>query len=169
MYFQLLTGTHQGKGDKEGKGAKSYAVQLVRNSKGQIIKRYCPVIETDLDLLELFPTIGQPKFRELTKEEYDILKAKETSGEKKAKTPDVSEQKRKAVEDAAQQGAVDISAPLGADVTDKFGEADGASLKVFMKPGGKYMVMDGETGKFLTESSIKKTEVDGFIEKYLET
>lgn len=180
-YFKLLVGAHQ------EKGKKNYQAIEERDGKtGEITKQVNPIVPSEKNLEELF---GNTKFVEVLRNEVPpSIRAqaeKQTSlleeqadkalgGSDQDETPDVPAVPIEAgdeIKAAVEQGAKDIAPPKrGRDVTNQFPLAVKSELKVYLKPGGKYSIVDPDDNKTITSGGpIKKAKVEKFIEDYLET
>jgi len=195
MLFELLVGMHtQGSGDD----AVIYQTEKVWNKKHTVvIREYHPIIDTDVDLVAMFPP---GKFHRLTETEVaawrkehpdnkdqagivlsgstEIANADKIRKQKEELAAMEQEEQEQAVRDAARKGSKEVTTdepnpstvlPTGKNVTKKFPNAAAVKLSVFMKPGGNYIVFDDESGKILNQTPIKQVEVDSFVEAYLET
>ena len=189
FYFRLLKGWFT---VGSGKNAKTYKVETIRDEKTQAITEVIhPVVLFAGNLVKTSP---KGKFVQISKDEaerlLEIEKARvavtppdTTLPQSPVVKPEVPVQT--SVEQAVQQGAKDILQPAegleaaqrklaaileGKDVSEKFEEAETAGLQVFYKPAGQYFVVEKTSRTLLnTEGSLKKTEVDEFIDKFLET
>lgn len=194
MFFELLIGMHT---EGSGEDAVIYQAEKIWNKKHtQVIREYHPIIETERDLIAMWPSL-KGKFRRLSQAEGDAWKkehpdelsgivqqgkdnipnAAEVARQKQEEARAEQEEQERLVEEAAREGAKVIetpdtlpeAVPTGKNVTKKFDSAAPAKLSVFMKPGGHYTVFDDESGKTLNQTPIKQAEVSEFIEAYLET
>ena len=189
LYFRLLKGWFT---VGSGKECKTYKVETIRDEKTQEITEVIhPVIAFPRNLVNVSP---KGKFVQISEDEFnrllEIEKARAAVTPPDTALPQSPVEKpvaevQTAVDQAVQQGAKDITQPTeghaeavkkmavileGKDVSDRFEEAETAGLQVFYKPAGRYFVIEKDTQTLLnTEGSLKKTEVDEFIDKFLET
>lgn len=160
-YFRLLQGIHQ------EPGRQTFQVTEEKDDKGEVIAVNQPVIESDLDLVILF---GSGKFERVPDPPKTLLNVTGGTGVAPAPAPQPSP-----VAQAAAQGAVAVAEPpnYGKDVTRRFPAAVENTIRVFMKPGGKYTLVDPETEPPTVINpdgvTYKRSDVAGAIETYLES
>jgi hypothetical protein len=173
-YFRLLVGAHQEPGKKNYQAVVEYDKKT-----GKIIREEYPIVPSEKDLVKLF---GEEKFQEVPRDQVPqtLLRAaedkesektspKDESSDSAAYQPDKTDKEE--IQKATEEGAKDIGPNLGKDVTERFPVAANANLKVYMKPGGKYIIVDPDDGnKVITAGGpVSKDKVDSFVEDYLET
>jgi len=159
-FFRLLQGQHQ------EPGRRNFAVTTQRDAKGAVIAVNQPIVQSDQNLVKLF---GKGKFEAVSDPNESLLHVTAGGGRATTPTPTPSP-----VQQAATRGAVGISEPpnYGKDVTKRFPAAAQNGVAVFMKPGGKYTLVDVESEPeviITADGPIAKSEVSDAIDKYLDS
>jgi len=173
MYFQLLHGVHLEDEEK-------YEVVYKRDKQGVAQIESQPIFASESDLVANF---GSDKFRLVPDAEAEAIlgiKSKKVVGRKQKEAPDPATPKGDGDESetnnesefdiAAKKGAEEIAKPPGKEVTERFDGAGFASLRIYRKGKGRYVVTSLQNGEdvFLTEGPIKKAEVEKLIEEWSE-
>jgi len=147
MFFQLLFGVHR-------EATEVFEVELIRGDNNEIVDKKMPIVESESDLVKNF---GRDKFRKLSESEVSVLRAGVNVSEEPALTG------------TASDTPVAIAPPvLGRDVTIQFPGARLANCLVYLKPGGKYTVVDKGTNQVVNEGYLKKDEIPAFLKGYIE-
>lgn len=170
MYFQLLVGTHV-------EGVDTYKVLLETDSETGVRRvLYRPVVQSKKDLVSIF---GPDKFRRVNQQEAEMMVSQYAKYQKEATTtfirksvdeevmPDKQEERKKEVAKAVAKGATAIAEPPGVDVKHKFSElSDYPTIDVYFKRGKGYFVC--ENGEIRTAEPLKRDEVVGWVESFME-
>ena len=162
MYFVLLKGTHLEK--QTAYHVETEIVEGKREIKSQ------PVVESERDLVAAF---GSEKFREISKDEADLMLKK--AGKQEKPNPVPAEPAKSDFAKAAEEGAVGIAEPPGIDVTHKFEKfaRKWPKIAVFFKRGKGFYVVDARTqtpvcSGIVTEEPLKRDEVAKWVKAYME-